>query len=93
MHAIEELAAFVADHPEGSLPAEARESASLLVADLIGATAAGLDSRLATAARSAAEQLYGSGPAGIWLTGTKLSVAGAAMANAAAASALDIDDG
>lgn len=93
MHAIEELAAFVADHPEGALPEAARESASLLVADLIGATAAGLDSRLATAARAAAGQLYGSGPAGIWLTGTKLSVAGAAMANAAAASALDIDDG
>lgn len=93
MHAIEELAAFVADHPEGALPAGAREAASLLVADLIGATAAGLDSQLAQAARAAAEQLYGSGPAGIWLTGTKLSVAGAAMANAAAASALDIDDG
>ena len=93
MHAIEELAAFVADHPEGALPAAARESASLLVADLIGATAAGLDSRLAQAARAAAGQLYGSGPAGIWLTGAKLGVAGAAMANAAAASALDIDDG
>jgi 2-methylcitrate dehydratase PrpD len=93
MHAIEELATFVADHPEGALPEAARESASLLVADLIGATAAGLDSQLATAARTAAEQLYGSGPAGIWLTGTKLGVAGAAMANAAAASALDIDDG
>lgn len=93
MHAIEELAAFVADHPEGALPSAAREAGSLLVADLIGATAAGLDSRLAQAARMAAEQLYGSGPATIWLTGTKLGVAGAAMANAAAASALDIDDG
>jgi 2-methylcitrate dehydratase PrpD len=93
MHAIEELAAFVADHPGGGLPAVAREAASLLVADLIGATAAGLDSRLAQAARAAAEAVYGPGPAGVWLTGTGLSIAGAAMANAAAASALDIDDG
>ncbi len=93
MHAIEELAAFTADHAEGGLPPPAREACSLLVADLIGATAAGLDSQLAKAARAAAEQIYGPGPAGIWLTGTTLSMAGAAMANAAAASALDIDDG
>ena len=93
MHAIEELAAFVASHPEGSLPTEARESCSLLVADLIGATAAGLDSLPAKAARVAAGDIYGPGHAGIWLTGTTLSIAGAAMANSAAASALDIDDG
>lgn len=93
MHALDELARFVAGHPAGSLPAPARESASLLVADLIGATAAGLDSRLASAARATASEIYGAGPARVWLTDLSLSVAGAAMANAAAASALDIDDG
>lgn len=93
MHAIEDLAAFVADHPAGSLPEAARDAASLLVTDLMGATAAGLGSALARAARSAAEDLYGPGPAGLWLTGSSLGIAGAAMANAAAASALDIDDG
>lgn len=93
MHAIDELAAFTADHREGGLPPPAREACSLLVTDLIGATAAGLDSQLAKAARVAAKQIYGPGPARIWLTGTTLSIAGAAMANAAAASALDIDDG
>jgi 2-methylcitrate dehydratase PrpD len=93
MHAIEELAAFVADHPADGLPSATREAASLLVADLVAAAAAGLGSDLARAARMTAEQLYGAGPAGLWLTGTSLSIAGAAMANAAAASALDIDDG
>lgn len=93
MHAIDELAAFVADHPAGGLPSSARDAASLLVADLIGATAAGLESNLARAARSAAEGIYGPGRAGLWLTGSSLGIAGAAMANAAAASALDIDDG
>ena len=93
MHAIDELAVFVADHPEGSLPASARETCSLLVTDLIGATAAGFNSQLAKAARAAAIQIYGPGPADVWLAATKLSIAGAAMANSAAASALDIDDG
>jgi 2-methylcitrate dehydratase PrpD len=93
MHAIEELAGFVAGHREGTLPQEARETAALLVTDLIAATAAGLNSTLAASARSAAAELYGSGAAQVWLTGHSLSIAGAAMANAAAASALDIDDG
>ncbi len=93
MHAIEELAAFVASHPEGALPDAAQEAVSLLVADLMAATAAGLNSPLAVAARAAAPALYGEGLAQVWLTDLSLSVAGAAMANAAAASALDIDDG
>ena len=93
MHAIEELATFVATHPEGVLTDTALEAASLLVADLLAATGAGLHSPLATAARAAASELYGAGPAQVWLTGLKLSLAGAAMANAAAASALDVDDG
>ncbi|MBX9874600.1 MAG: MmgE/PrpD family protein [Beijerinckiaceae bacterium] len=93
MHAIDELAEFVATQPRGGLPVAVKESASLLVLDLVGATAAGLDSQLARAAREAATELYGPGRAGVWLTGSSLAVAGAAMANAAAASALDIDDG
>ena len=93
MHVIEELAGFVAAHREGRLPRSVQDSCAVLVADLMSAVAAGLGSELATAARSAAEHLYGAGKAGVWLTGAKLSVAGAAMVNAAAASALDLDDG
>lgn len=93
MYILEELAAFVAGFPAADVPQDARESASLLVADLMAATAAGLHSPLATAARKAAVDLHGSGRATVWLTDLNLSPAGAAMANAAAASALDIDDG
>jgi 2-methylcitrate dehydratase PrpD len=93
MYATEELGAFVARHIEGNLPDRTREMMTLLVIDLLAASAAGFDGPLATAARSAAKDIFGAGPAGVWLTDDKLSIAGAAMANAAAASALDIDDG
>lgn len=93
MHAIEELASFVAAHHENSLPHEVKKFAGLLVADLLAATSAGLNSSLAKAARSAATALYGPGDSLVWMSNISLSIAGAAMANAAAASALDIDDG
>jgi 2-methylcitrate dehydratase PrpD len=93
MYAIEELAHFVVDHPPGALPEDVRDTISLHVADLMAAVAAGLPSLLAQAARAAAADIYGEGAARVWLTGQSLSIAGAAMANAAAASALDIDDG
>lgn len=93
MHVIEKLAQFVTDHPRGQLSDELRKTVALLVTDLMAATAAGLHSPLAKAARHAARGLYGAGPARVWMTDEQLSVAGAAMANAAAASALDIDDG
>ncbi|MVW78258.1 MmgE/PrpD family protein [Bordetella sp. 02P26C-1] len=93
MHAIEELAQFVAHLPAGSLQGPARDSCALLVFDLMSATVAGVGSDLAIAARGCAKSLYGEGVADVWLSGGSLSVAGAAMANSAAASALDIDDG
>lgn len=93
MHTIAELAEFVSSQPEGGLAQDTRQTISLLILDLIGATAAGLNSPLARAARQSALDAYGDGQAGIWLTGERSSVVGAAMANSAAASALDIDDG
>lgn len=93
MHATERLADFVAGHKEGLLPSSVRDTAALLVTDLIAAAAAGSSSSLSMAARAASEELYGTGRACVWLTGKTSSIAGAAMANAAAASALDIDDG
>lgn len=93
MHAIAELAEFVSRYPEDRLPRTTRDFISLLVLDLIAATAAGLNSPLAGAARQAALDTYGQGGAQIWLTDQGSSIVGAAMANSAAASALDIDDG
>ncbi|MER9848856.1 MmgE/PrpD family protein [Mesorhizobium sp. M0106] len=93
MQAITELANFVSSYPASALPAATRRTISLLIQDLIGATAAGLRSPLADAARKAALEAYGEGYVSIWLTDKRSSVVGAAMANSAAASALDIDDG
>lgn len=93
MHMISRLADFVSGHPRDELPQQTREAISLLLLDLMGATAAGLMGPLAASARKAAADIYGAGNAQVWLTETRLSVAGAAMANSAAASALDIDDG
>src|SRR5690606_11685372 len=72
---------------------DTRDAISLLVLDLIGATAAGLNSPLAQTAREGGLAVFGEGSVDVWLTSQKSSIAGAAMANAAAASALDIDDG
>ncbi|MDF3855756.1 MmgE/PrpD family protein [Paracoccus pantotrophus] len=93
MHAIDKLAALIVDRPTGFLAASTREKCSLLVADLMAASAGGINSQLATAARATARDIYGDGNATVWLSGERASIAGAAMANAAAASALDIDDG
>lgn len=92
-HVIDELAAFASEYPQGTLSDQARKICALLVADLLSATAAGFDSKLAVAARTTAEKIYGTGKSGLWLSDKKLSIAGAAMANSAVASALDLDDG
>ena len=93
MHVIDELAAFAAGHAEGNIGPKTRDACSLLVMDLMAAVAAGFGSDLAQSTRAAADEAFGPGPSGVWLTGRKLSITGAAMVNAAAASALDIDDG
>lgn len=93
MQAIIELANFSSSYPANALSAATRRTVSLLVMDLIGATAAGLRSPLAVSVRTSALEAYGEGNISIWLTDKRSSVVGAAMANSAAASALDIDDG
>ncbi|RWD50836.1 MmgE/PrpD family protein [Mesorhizobium sp.] len=93
MHAISELADFISSFSTGKLAAETREAITLLILDLLGAAGAGFNSTLATSARTSALEAYGEGNVSIWFTGERSSVVGAAMANSAAASALDIDDG
>lgn len=93
MHIINKLAAFAAEYPQGQLPADVKERIRLLVLDLIAATGAGFTSDMAKAARYTAIHAYGGNAATLWLSGEKSSVTGAAQANSAAASALDIDDG
>lgn len=93
MHVIQELAEFLESQSKKGCSGGAKEQCALLVTDLIGAVGAGLDSVLAQAAFSASQQVYGDGESTVWLRSRTLGVAGAAMANSAAACALDIDDG
>ncbi|MDQ0564352.1 2-methylcitrate dehydratase PrpD [Rhizobium mesoamericanum] len=92
MRAISELAAFVSSYPVSALPAATRREILWLILALVVAAAAGLQSPLAEAARKAALDAYGEEPISIWLADKHSSAAGAAVANSAAASALDIDD-
>ncbi|MBC2885160.1 MmgE/PrpD family protein [Ochrobactrum sp. CM-21-5] len=93
MHAIDRLAAFAANYPAGALPTDTKDQIALLILDLVAAVGAGFHSQLAKAARSSAYHAYGDGASIVWLSGKKSSIVGAAKANSAAASALDIDDG
>lgn len=93
MHVIEELAEFLSNQADAKISDNSKAQCALLVTDLIGAVGAGLNSVLAESAFTASRQIYGEGRSSVWLRNCKLSVAGAAMANSAAASALDIDDG
>ncbi|MUZ74510.1 MmgE/PrpD family protein [Agrobacterium vitis] len=93
MQPLVKLADFVATFPPESLPVPTKQTISTLMLDLVGAAGAGLHSPLARAGRASALNAYGEGSVTIWLTDRTSSVVGAAMANSAAASALDIDDG
>ena len=87
------LGGFVADFEPDRLPRPAAEMARRAVLDLLGAAAAGAGTKSASAAREVAIEMYAPGAARIWFTGQRMAVPGAVFANAAAASALDLDDG
>lgn len=87
------LGRFVADFEPGRLPRPAADMARRAVLDLLGAAAAGAGTQAARAAREVAVETYAPGAARIWFTGERSVVTGAVFANAAAASALDLDDG
>jgi len=61
--------------------------------DAIGCAIAGLETGGAEAVRGMAGACYADGASGVWFTDSRLNPVGAAYANAAAVSALDIDDG
>jgi 2-methylcitrate dehydratase PrpD len=70
----------------------ARDAAKLCILDLVGCAVAGYDEAPAQATRSWVRAEHGAGPASVWLSGSRSSVLGASMANAAAGCALDGDD-
>jgi 2-methylcitrate dehydratase PrpD len=86
-----ELAAFIRDSAE--IPAPALDHGKLAVLDLMAASVAGAGTRVAQISRRAASRTWGAGAAPVWFSGDRLNAPGAALANAAIASALDLDDG
>jgi len=63
------------------------------ILDAIGCAVAGFADPSARAVAAMAAKTYPAGAAPVWFSGTGLNAVGAAYVNAAAASALDIDDG
>ncbi|WP_087002104.1 MmgE/PrpD family protein [Rhizobium sullae] len=87
------LADHLMTYPSAALPAEARQSALCCILDAVTAVVAGSEIGGAQVAREIARQEFGVGRAPIWFTGESLGTTAAAFCNAAAASALDFDDG
>ena len=90
---VQQVSRFVnALRPE-DIPEPALDQAVWCVLDLLGAAMAGFGQPSARAARDFGRGFFPAGPAGVWFTRAGLSEAGAAFCNAAAGSALDLDDG
>jgi 2-methylcitrate dehydratase PrpD len=86
-----ELAAFIRNSRE--VPQPTLDHAKLAVLDLMAAAIAGARTDVAQISHRAARQIWNAGAASVWFSGDRLNAPGAALANAASASALDLDDG
>lgn len=73
--------------------ARARDAAFRCIIDLLGSAAAGVNQPGVRAVRSTALATMGTGGVPIWFSGASSTIIGAAWANSASASALDLDDG
>lgn len=93
MHVSRHLADYIETSRRSEPGAEAREAALRCILDLLSAVVVGFVSQGTTATRRAASSVFGAGHSPIWFAGESASITGAAWANSAAASALDLDDG
>ncbi|WP_412104516.1 MmgE/PrpD family protein [Rhizobium beringeri] len=93
MYTTRQLAEHV--HSISSRPPEVstRDTALRCILDLVGAAVAGSALRSSCAARHSAAALFGRGDATMWMADQTAMPIGALIANATAASALDLDDG
>lgn len=90
---VKQIASYVEAARGQPVPERARQAVYRCVLDLLGAAAAGMQETGAAAIRATARVAMGAGGVPIWFTGLAGSFIGAAWANSAAASALDLDDG
>lgn len=88
---LQTLARWVAS--VSNIPEPVRQASVQVVADAVGSAAAGFGLGGSLAARDTALGLWDAGPASIWFSGRRGSLAAAAFANSMATSILDLDDG
>jgi 2-methylcitrate dehydratase PrpD len=91
------LTGILADHicsvTQAARPASIDEMALRCILDLLGAAIAGAAANGPAATRQSVQDIFGPGTAPIWMSGRTASPVAALICNAAAASALDLDDG
>jgi 2-methylcitrate dehydratase PrpD len=87
------LAAYSHFLEPGDIPAATVETVQRCLLDLIAAAVAGAQCEPAVLSRQTAKRMMGDGASGMWFAGDSCGAAGAAFANSAGASALDLDDG
>lgn len=91
------LTGILADHicsvTQAARPASIDEVAVRCILDLLGAAIAGAGAKGPAATRQSVQGIFGPGTAPIWMSGRTASPVAALICNAAAASALDLDDG
>ncbi|MEM5439365.1 MmgE/PrpD family protein [Paraburkholderia diazotrophica] len=90
---VHRVASYVVEARGKRVSGFVRESALKRILDLLCAVGAGAGEPSVVAIRATACKYLGSGDIPMWFTGTGSSVVGAAWANSAAASTLDLDDG
>lgn len=88
-----QIATYVTEARGRVVPEPARQAAFRCILDLLGAAAAGVNEQAVFATRRMALSMMGQGDIPVWFSGQKGTFIGAAWANSAAASILDIDDG
>jgi 2-methylcitrate dehydratase PrpD len=87
------LAEFAYQMRPEDLSDTTRSMIKCCILDLLAAAVPGASSQSVAAVRDLCRQFFAAGPASVWFTGTRCHPAAAALANSAAASALDLDDG
>ena len=87
------LAQHILDTPNAGLPSSVRERTLACILDALSAAICGFAASGPTAVRRSAPQIFGSGAATVWMSRQTAAPLAALACNAAAASALDMDDG
>lgn len=93
MYATRTLASYIRQYNAENLTETVKAKVVCCMLDLTTAAIAGYDTPSALAVRRIGTELFGAGPSSVWFSGQTLNSIGAVFCNAAASSALDLDDG